>query len=629
MRFLALSPQAALLLMAGVAVAILLAYLIRPRRRRIVVGSHLIWRRVGAGARAGREPLRWLLSLLLAMAIGLAIALALARPEVAAVAGDARRIVLVMDTAPTMAARTRDGASRWRHALQQAQRIIQGAGPASEFAVLDTMGQAPSTEFVDAAAALDRLTRLEPARAGSARMPWLPPEDPTAPWRREVVLVTDGVAPLEVTARAQVQSVFEAADNAAILSFEARPEPRDPTRYQALVQVLNASPADRRVLLELSGEDRFLASRELEIPAGQSVYPVFDVSAFAAGTLRARVRLAGDALSADDLAYTVIPPHAPRQVVLVSTGNRWLEQVLGLLPGILLTVVTPDDYAATTDQEQAAELFIFDGFAPSAPPRSSALLFGPGMPAWIEGTASEVGKVVVTRWDPSHPLSQDLPWRDLHVRRAGLQSAAVAAGGIPSAAAGGPPAETEGGVPVVQARGSAEGERAQALVGTLVGSGSTPRPWVRVGFALSDSNLAQQAGFPVFMSRAIEWLSPRPVPLVRDLGVIELPWGRVTVTDGGGHTVAVAGGADATRFEAQRPGIYRARQGDIEHTVVVNALDPRHAGINRSRFAGTPRNAPMTAEPPPSPVEPWWLLAAVALVLLVIEWMTYSRRLTV
>lgn len=612
MRFLAFSPQAVLLLVASVAVAVLLAYLIRPRRR-IVVGSHLIWRRVGAGARARREPWRWLLSLLLATAIGIAIALALARPEVAAVAGHARRIVLVMDTAPTMAARTRDGASRWRHALQQAQRIVQGAGPASEFAVLDTMGQAPSPEFVDAGEALDRLARLEPATAGTARMPWLPPDDPRARWRQELVLVTDGVAPLEVAARAQVQSVFEGADNAAILSFEARPEPRDPTRYQALAQVLNASTADRRVVLELSGENRVLVSHELEVPAGQSVSPVFDVSAFAAGTLRARVRLAGDALPADDLAYTAVPPHAPRRVVLVSTGNRWLEQVLGLLPGILLTVVTPDDYAAMSDQEQAADLFIFDGFAPSVPPRGGALLFGPGMPSWIDGTASEVGKVAVTRWDSSHPLSQDLPWRDLHVRRAGLQGPAMAAGGVP----------------VVQARGSAEGVLVGTLVGTLVGSGRAPRPWVRVGFALSDSNLAHQAGFPVFMSRAIEWLSPRPVPLMRDLGMVELPWGRVTVTDAGGHPVAVTGGADSTRFEARRPGIYRVRDGDIEHTVVVNALDPRHAEINRSRFAGTPQSTPVTAEPPPSPVEPWWLLAAVALVLLVIEWMTYSRRLTV
>ena len=609
MRFLALSPQAALLLVACVVVAVLLAYLIRPRRRRIVVGSNLIWRRVGAGSGAPREPWRWLLSLLLAMAIGLAIALALARPEVAALAGHARRIVLIMDTAPTMAARTRDGGSRWRHALLRAQRIVQGAGPGSAFAVLDTMGQAPSPEFVDAGEALDRLARLEPAPAGTARMPWLPPDDPTAHWRHELVLITDGVAPLEIAAGAQVQSVFEAADNAAILSFEALAEQRDPTRYQALAQVLNASTADRRVVLELSGENRVLVSRELEVPAGQSVYPGYDVSAFAAGTLRARVRLADDALPADDLAYTVVPPHAPRRVMLVSAGNRWLEQVLELLPGILPTVVTPDDYAAMTDQEQAADLFIFDGFVPSVPPRSGALLFGPGMPTWIDGTATEVGKVAVTGWNPSHPLSHDLPWRDLHVRRAGLQ-------GLPMAA---------GGLPVVEARGYAEG----VVVGTLIGSGRAPRPWVRVGFALSDSNLAHHAGFPIFVSRAIEWLSPRPMPLVRDLGMVELPWGRVTVTDASGQPVAVTGGADTTRFEAQRPGVYRARDGDIEHAVVVNALDPRHAEINRSRFAATPQSTPMTAEPPPSPVEPWWLLAAVALVLLVIEWMTYSRRLTV
>jgi hypothetical protein len=449
-------------------------------------------------------------------------------------------------------------------------------------------------------------------------MPWLPPDDPTAQWRHERVLVTDGVAPLDVAARAQVQvqSVFESADNAAILSFEARPDPRDPTRYEALAQVLNASAADRRVVLELFGGDRILVSRELEVPAGQSVYPVFDVSPFAAGTLGARVRLAGDALPADDVAYTVVPPHAPRRVVLVSSGNRWLEQVLGLLPGIVMTVIPPQGYAALTDQEQAADLFIYDGFAPPVPPRAGALLFGPNMPTWIDGRVSEAANVSVTRWDASHPLSQDLPWRDLHVRSAGLQ--------VPPTAGGG--------VAVVQARGSTEALLPGTLEGALIESGvggKAPRPWIRVGFALSDSNLAHQAGFPVFMSRAIEWLSPRPVPLVRDLGMVELPWGRVTVADADGHPVTVTGGLDSTRFEARRPGIYRARGGDVEHTIVVNTIDPRHSGINRSRFADTPQSAPMIAEPPPSPVEPWWLLAAVALVLLVVEWLTYSRRHTV
>src|SRR5262245_25118748 len=50
-RFLAFSPSMALALLAGVAAAIVLAYLLRSQRRRVIVASNLLWRRVAEGAR--------------------------------------------------------------------------------------------------------------------------------------------------------------------------------------------------------------------------------------------------------------------------------------------------------------------------------------------------------------------------------------------------------------------------------------------------------------------------------------------------------------------------------------------------------------------------------------------------
>ena len=606
MRFLAFSPQAALALLAGVAAAILLTYLLRPQRRRVVVASNLIWRQVTAGGRAKRERWRWLLSLLLALAIGLAIATALTRPEVAAIAGTAKRIVLVMDNAPSMAARTRDGATRWRHALERARSVIANAGPASKFMVLYTTGPASIPAFTDAEQALAQLARLEPATFGTARMPWVPPDTDSAS-SQDLVLVTDGVAPLEVPAAAHVQSVFEAADNVAITAFEARPQLRDPLRYEALAQVLNASDTNRRVTIELWAADGFAATRELEIASGQRIEEVFDVSAFAGGALRARVRTDGDAFEADDDAYAVVGVHGARKVLLVTAGNPPLEEALKLMPAIALSIVKPESYPAGARQASvgAFDAYVFDGFAPPEPAPGGALMFGAPNVPWIGGPATEVGKVTVTQWDRSHPLAQDVAWRELRVRRAAL--ARLASG-----------TERAG---VVLARGSAEG--------ALVSAGEAQHRWIRVGFALRDSNLPYQAGFPVFLSHAIEWLDPRSAAIARGLGTVVLPWGHAMVTDGAGRSLAVATLTTESRFEAHSAGVYTARDGEVERKVVVNAHDPQRSEINRSRFVGATPSTTRSTRPPPSPVEPWMLLLAAAAVLLVVEWLTYSRRLTV
>jgi hypothetical protein len=619
MRFLAFSPQAALALLAGVSIAIVLVYLLRQRRHRVIVASNLLWRQVAKGARMRRERWRWWLSLALALAIGLAIALAMTRPEVAAIAGTARRIVLVMDDAPSMTARTRDGASRWSHARARARDVIASAGPASEFMLLDTMGQVAIPEFVVGRDALLQLERLEPAATGSARMP-LVPLATAADLPHEVLLLTDGVAPLEVPAVVDVQSVFEPADNVALTAFEARAQPRDPTRYEAVAQVFNASPADRHATIEITGAGGFALTRELDVPAGQTMVAVFDVSAFVGGTLKARVRMQGDAFALDDEAYAVVGRHRPRKVMLVTAGNPPLEQALRLLPAVTLAIVKPEDYVAAAPVERierrtdevpqpdqlAPDLYVFDRWAPPAAPPAGVLVFGaPNMP-WLVSAASEVGKPTITQWSRSHPVAQDVAWRELRVRRAVLADVAGAAEGAA----------------VVLARGRSEG--------ALISAGETAKRWIRVGFALGDSNLPFQASFPVFLNHAIEWLDPRPEPLVRGLGTVQLPWTGAAVSDSAFRPVAVTPTGSGTRFEAFAPGVYTASHDGVDRVVVVNALDPRRSEINRSRFVGAvaagaaqPRHRPL------SKVEPWLLLIAAAALLLVIEWLTFSRRWTV
>src|ERR1041385_1316920 len=104
MRFLALSALQTTLLAVATAGTIVALYFLKLRHRRVFVSSSLLWRRVLDDKQAHSlvEKLRRIISIIIAVTIALLIAFGLARPEIEALTGKNERIVIVMDTSPTM-----------------------------------------------------------------------------------------------------------------------------------------------------------------------------------------------------------------------------------------------------------------------------------------------------------------------------------------------------------------------------------------------------------------------------------------------------------------------------------------------------------------------------------------------
>jgi hypothetical protein len=152
--------------------------------------------------------------------------------------------------------------------------------------------------------------------------------------------------------------------------------------------------------------------------------------------------------------------------------------------------------------------------------------------------------------------------------------------------------------------------------------------WIKVGFALEDSNFPLQADFPVFLGNALSWVT-EPVPvLVRGLGSIEvaLPGGQVR--DGSGHPVATSATARGIVFEARNADVFSVSSPSGQAFVVANLSDPRYALINRTRLndgdamgvSGQPSARFWSAEL-------WMLLLLLAGALLLVEWAVFTRRL--
>jgi len=585
MNALALSPLLAYTLIAVTALLVILLHLLRPRAMQRAVSSTVLWAEVLRQRGKYHAPWRWLLSLLLCLLVGLALAFALGRPE--GIGAGQLKLIVVLDNGPSMAARTGDGQSRWQHAVAKARTLV---GTTSvDVMLVDTMGSAPVEGFVRPARAIAAIDTFEVITYGTPRAPVLPETGDF-----DVHVISDGVAGFAVPPDAVIHSVFEPAVNVAITGLQVRPFPADPLKVEAFVQVYNASTQSRRVRLSLRGANDFSVAQDLQMASGELIDASFDITDFDSGVLAAAALTEGDAFVPDDIAFAIVAPHRTRKVLLVTKGNPRLEDAIRALPGVRLSVVEPGAWNDTI----VADAYVFDGFAPEQQPSAGTLLFRPGATTWLPEARRVVSDPVVSSWSRGSALLDGVAWERVRVARASLMTT------LP--------------------------QDVSALVdtadGALITTGTAGGRWIAVGFSPEASNLSLEPGLPVFLGNALRWLIENDAVLSTGIGTVRLPLQEARIVDGSGTVVRSRAFGGETLFDAPRPDVYTALTADARLRIVANVLDPRDADINVSRFEnrGGSRSQGLGA----ARIEPWIALAAFALILMLVEWITWARRLS-
>jgi len=595
-RLSALSPGAAAVLLAAVAAAVVGLYLLKPVPRRIVVASMLIWERVLQNKRRDTERWRWWLSLLLALAIGLAMASALTQPETGSVGGATRRMVLVIDNSPSMRTLRSDGRSRFDHALESARTLLADGGSARRFLVTDTGGMLGARAFEDQRRARTLLDGIEIAADGVPRFPILDAAT-SADGAPEIVFITDGVALVEPPPGVRVVSVFETAPNVGVTAFDVRSLPGDARRFEAFVAVSNAAQEVVSVTVSIAGAGRDPLTRTIQVPANDTAGLTVPVSDFAGGPLRVSARADDDAFDGDDVAYAFMPVARTKRVALVTPGNPALERALRLDPRIALSVFRSKQYPARA----GFDAYVFDRFAPSAAPAAPALLLRPPKVSWLPEPGGTRETLAIDSWLEGHPVLDHVSLRDLEIAR-GAAFPAV------------------DGAVVALARDASGG----AL---LVASATMPR-WVATGFALEDSDFAEQASFPMFVANTLAWLVDEAPAVARPLGMISVPIEKARVLTPEGNPMDTRFVPGATLFRADLPGVYEVQGSGGRLRVVANRFDPAVSNVNAGALANVPEQGPAARRPALS-WEPWLALLVAAFALMLVEWWTYHRRSTV
>jgi hypothetical protein len=604
MSFFGLAGPTMALVLALTAGVILFLYWLKPPPQRVVVPSTFIWHRVLKERKRRSDFWRWLVSLLVALAVGLALAAALGKPEIEALSGKARRIAVVVDDSPTMGASTASGDTRFDRALQIARELLTEGSASSEYLVTDTAGRLSATEFGSRRTSLEGLDALERLGVSLHETSAFPSADPIlfSDPGTEIFFITDGVMVREAPSGVRVISVFEPVDNVGITAFDLRPVPAEPNRFEAFLELTNHSGKAKRVALRIDGAAGQAMQRAVPLAAGQVLGETLDLESFSAGPVRVLIDAPDDGFELDNVAYAYLGSPRKARVVLVSSGNDTLETLLGLDPRVALELASPGE--ATT--APPPDLYVFDRFAPEKAPLAPALLIRPGTASWLPTpSGQELENLSLAGTAREHPLMEHVALDDVVVEKAALVS--------------------RGDYQVVA--GSDEEP--------LILASQTPVRFAVLTFALEDSNLPFQSSFPVFLSNAVSWLSGTEV-VASSLGTVAVSVRSGVVTDIEGQDVPSRTSGARTSFSPGAPGLYSVKGSEGELMVSANLLSPRITAVNASSLAdlagregsepGRPGSGSTTTR---GRGELWIGLVLFALALLLLEWWTYHRRLTV
>ncbi|MEW5990663.1 MAG: VWA domain-containing protein [Chloroflexota bacterium] len=582
--------------------AVVAMYLLKLRRDEAVVPSTLLWQRLVADVEANApwQRLRRSLLLLLQLLLVLILAALAARPFLERPAGLARDLVLVIDTSASMAATdvAPDRLTAAKAMALEALRELPAGGKVSVIAAGRTARVIvnSTTDLGRVRAAVENLA-VSPASGDLGDALTLADALAARSGDAEILVATDAALARRPTTRLEhdvtVLQVGRDRRNQAIVALAVRQGSSGVTRSVFVsVANLDIEPSQRR--LQLYGDGVLLEARDIVLdPLTRSEAIIDDVPV---DVEVVEIRLEGegegatDALALDDRAWAIVPPTAPRNILLVSEGDPYLENALLFLPNVNVFEVSPDDYperAVRTDGTDW-DLIIFDGAVPDELLPGALLAIAPARTSVLGEVVGTLRDPGIASLDPDEPVLRYVDLSTTHIGTARkLVLPAWARSIIP-----GP-----GGASLLYA-GELDGRRAAVLA-----------------FEPRQSDLPLQVAFPILISNLTGELmggsaAPTEAVVPGDPVRLPLPAGasalKVTRPDGSVVELApgTGGGASVSFSQTDQLGVYTAIAVYPEATPTPSVTaTPSGAPTASSSPAASP-SASTGGSPTPGPTAP-------------------------
>jgi hypothetical protein len=607
------------LALAGLAIPIIILYMLRLRRREVVVSSNMLWHRLMQDREANTpwQRLRRNLLLLLQLLILAVLVLALARPYIPVPSVAAGSVALLLDASASMNAQDMPGGvTRFDVAKEQAAALV---GDLANDEVMTIIAVGPVPQVLtpatgDRAALREAISGAEPTQAQGDWEAALALAGASIAGREEasILIISDGGLPETlppVPAEVHYLQVGQSADNLAIGALAVRSLDNVPHLFAS---VTNYSEQDADVILSVHVDGRLETAERLAVPAGASVDFTLDDLPENTQVIRAELTspVEGglvDRLALDDVAFAAFAPPRGGRVLLVTDANLFLEQVLRSLPGIEAFRAPPGRIP-----EGEFDLIVYDGWVPGDLPDGNLLIINPSQTTRLFTVGSVFTDTRLLRQADDTILSF-VDFEDIAIREA----TSVGATGWAQTLV-----EADGG-PLLLA-GTSGGSRVAILT-----------------FDLHASDLPLKIEFPILIANLLDWYSPAqpfeitsglrpgdPVVIRPQVSTVEYV---VTKPDGSTQSYPV-GDASLTYTEADETGIYQVdlltRQGDSSTAYfAVNLFAPGESQIQPADtiFLGEGEVAGGETDDEFGQRELWPWLAVLVFLVLLVEWWVFHR----
>ncbi len=449
--------------------------------------------------------------------------------------------------------------------------------------------------------------------------------------------------------------------NVGVAALSVGQNEQRPEQFQAFVKLRNFGPADVTVEVDLLLDGRDFDHHRLAIPAGGAEGLTSDLGEVRSGVLQAVVTTE-DNLACDNTAYAVISPPRKASVLLVSPGCQRLVDALTTGHASMMadvTVETPDFLSTKTYAQQARDraydLIVYDRCDwDSVPegnhrmPQANTLFIGrlPPGDAW-KGTP--VGAAQIVDVEVTHPLFRLLDLSNV-IFAEGMIVEPPPGGGVLGESDLGPI------LAIAPREGFEDAVLGFEFVSEVTADGNTQ--------VYRNTNWPTLQSFPVFARNVLEYLGGRRNPMAS--GSVQL--GSVVTLQAPAGEAEIEIHPPTCRCRACRPPGAPVAEAEIDiHPPPGKPTDLTADELGKCVFTGTSevgvyeaqhnsqtfqqiavnlfdkRESDVSVEPEPSIQvgyvevvgeeawtpwrrELWKVLVAAGLVVLLVEWYIYNRR---
>jgi hypothetical protein len=262
----------------------------------------------------------------------------------------------------------------------------------------------------------------------------------------------------------------ESDNNVAISRLSVRSNPFSPYDREIYAETANYSNHAQEFRFNLSLEDTPLIGESVKIASKERKSFTMQAPPGDSGIVKAEIDVKDD-LDADNRATATLDLKKI-SVLLVSGGNKYLENALKVNPKIALAMMRPDEFSRSELQKQ--DVIILDGVARTNAKNANLLIIEP------VGNAAVMGKGLVS-YRPDHPVLSFINLGNIIVEEA-----------FPLKIQ---PSETA----LIEWKGKP----------LLAASENGAFRKVRLGFDIRSSNMPLTISFPVFVSNIVHWLGSR------------------------------------------------------------------------------------------------------------------------